>query len=366
MRIAHVATLPPARSGIADYAARIADALAEQHEVIPIEDPASTEVPEDAKPLYQIGNNALHASAYRAALERPGVVVLHDATLHHMLLGELDEDSYMQQFGEQYGVRKSGLAGQLWAERGGAMQDPRYFDYGLTGALVRAARAVIVHNPEAAHRARQAGARQVYEVPHFVEPAPVSPTDAERSKVRTQLGVADNEVLFGVFGYLRPAKRVASIVHALTGLDGPWRLLICGDSASPQAQIAQQSLPAERVVTRPYLADDEWWPIAAATDVCLNLRYPSAAETSGIALRMMSLGIPNVVTRGREWARFPEGALIEVDSGESELPLLREFLELLSDRAEMRSSVGAIAREHVLREHTISRVVAGYEKALEA
>ena len=41
--------------------------------------------------LYHVGNNALHREIYQRALTNPGVVVLHDAVLQHLLLGMLGE-----------------------------------------------------------------------------------------------------------------------------------------------------------------------------------------------------------------------------------------------------------------------------------
>lgn len=364
MKIAHIAPLPPARSGIADYAARIAEALAARHELVTVTDPATQPIPADATALYQIGNNRMHASAYHAAHERPGVVVLHDASLHHLLLGEFDEERYITAFTRQYGHEQRDLARQLWRERSQAMHDERYFRYGLTGSLVRAASAVIVHNAEAAKRAAKAGASVVHEAPHFVDRPPIALTAPERAAVRSRLGVGPDEVLFAVFGFLRPAKRLPAIVQALQRVRAPWRLLVCGESAGPHAEQALEAVAGERIIRRPFLPDVDWWPVAASVDVCLNLRYPSAGETSGIALRLMSMAIPVVVTRGLEWSRFPEGSVIQVDAGETEQPMLSEVLDLLARNGDLRHSVGEIAQAYVLREHAMAKVISGYENAL--
>jgi hypothetical protein len=43
-------------------------------------------------------------------------------------------------------------------------------------------------------------------------------------------------------------------------------------------------------------------------DACINLRYPAAGETSGIAIRLMGIGKPVLLTDGEVLA-FPEGAV---------------------------------------------------------
>ena len=51
--------------------------------------------------LYQLGNNPHHVFAYEAALEHPGVVVLHEANLHHLIadvtIRRGDWDAYLQE-----------------------------------------------------------------------------------------------------------------------------------------------------------------------------------------------------------------------------------------------------------------------------
>src|SRR6185503_13789242 len=41
--------------------------------------------------VYHLGNSPAHAYVYRAALERPGVAVLHEWSLHHLVLHETVE-----------------------------------------------------------------------------------------------------------------------------------------------------------------------------------------------------------------------------------------------------------------------------------
>jgi len=69
---------------VADYAAALLPALRKHGDVI-------VNSAGGAVDLYHLGNNGLHHGIYSLALDRPGVVVLHDAVLHHMLLGSLDE-----------------------------------------------------------------------------------------------------------------------------------------------------------------------------------------------------------------------------------------------------------------------------------
>src|SRR5579871_4380632 len=142
MTVGFYSPLPPARTGVADYAAALLDKLREHGRVEIAPDRCDV-------PLYHLGNNALHAAIYRRAIQRPGVVVLHDAVLHHFLLGQLDENRYVEEFAYNYGEWQRGLARELWRGRGGSSGDSRYFEWPMLRRAVEPARAVVVHNAAA-------------------------------------------------------------------------------------------------------------------------------------------------------------------------------------------------------------------------
>jgi hypothetical protein len=72
--------MPPARTGVADYSAALVAALRKIGDV-------SINDPDADISLYHLGNNQLHRPIYERALAHPGVVVLHDAVLHHFFWG---------------------------------------------------------------------------------------------------------------------------------------------------------------------------------------------------------------------------------------------------------------------------------------
>ena len=97
----------------------------------------------------------------------------------------------------------------------------------------------------------------------------------------------------------------------------------------------------------------------AAADVILSLRFPSHGEISGALVRALGVGRPVLVTAGTPAAsEFPEGVVLPVDPGPSELDELVALLrELLSD-AELRTLMGRLARGHVTRHHALEETVA--------
>jgi glycosyltransferase involved in cell wall biosynthesis len=343
--------LPPARTGVADYSAALLAEL-RTHGTVEIA-PKRCDVA-----LYHLGNNALHADIYRRALERPGVVVLHDAVLHHFHLGLLNEAEYIEEFVYNYGEWNRGLAHELWRGRAGSGADSRYFDYSMLRRVAERARAVVVHNAAAARLVeRHALSARVVEIPHlFVEP--VLPSESEVLRYRQALGVDPGAFLFGVFGYLRESKRLANVIDAFLEVrrqEARAALLVAGQFVSTDLERAlEPSLALPGIVRRPHLPEREFWNAAGAVDACINLRYPAAGETSGIAIRLMGIGKPVMVTDSPEYAAFPEDACIRVAHGAAERDSLRRHMILVTSINEAARAVGRRGAGHIRTHHRVN------------
>src|SRR5437762_14042777 len=106
--------MPPSRTGIAHYSAMLAPALAERVELSIIDSPSRRPPAAGRRPIYHLGNNPHHEWIYNAALENPGVVVLHDVVLHHLIvemtLARGDADGYAAALRANHGE-----VGEAWA-----------------------------------------------------------------------------------------------------------------------------------------------------------------------------------------------------------------------------------------------------------
>ncbi|MCP5115964.1 MAG: hypothetical protein GY953_34480, partial [bacterium] len=115
---------------MADYGATLLEALRERAEVL-----VNSSKPADVE-LYHLGNNQLHKHVYQRAIQRPGVVVLHDAVMQHFYLGALTESEYVAEFVHHYGEWARELGNELWKRRARSGVDARYFRYPMLGRIV--------------------------------------------------------------------------------------------------------------------------------------------------------------------------------------------------------------------------------------
>ena len=351
------APLPPAPTGVADYAAALLGALRQLGPVEVASERCDVH-------LFHFGNNPLHAGIYRRALERPGVIVLHDAVLHHFLLGQLDQPRYIEEFVYNYGAWNRQLAADLWSNRSAAASDNRYFQFPMLKRVCERARAVVVHNPAAARMVKEhAPQAPVIEIPHLFQPPEPLP-EPEVARYRQRLGLPSDAFVFGVFGYLRESKRLAGVLQTFAQLrrENPRAaLVIAGSFISTDLERAVEPLLAEPGVLRlPHLSERDFWLTAAAVDACINLRDPAAGETSGIAIRLMGIGKPVLLTGSEENLRFPLDACIRIPPGVAERDSLWRHMVLLLSVPELAGTIGSRAADHIRVHHALDQVAHRY------
>jgi glycosyltransferase involved in cell wall biosynthesis len=222
-------------------------------------------------------------------------------------------------------------------------------------------------NEGGGHRGEGLGTK-TFEIPHLFVP-PALPSAIDTLRLRAELGLGPRTLLAGVFGHLRESKRLHAILRAMNRL---WesgvdiKLLVQGAFASSDLERAISPILENhpRILRRGHLSELDFWRYAAATDVCLNLRFPTAGETSGIAIRMIGIGKTVIFSGGDETTRFPNNACLRVDHGPAEEAMLADYLRWLASSPEVAREIGRQGAAHIAREHSIERVASLYWDAL--
>ncbi|HKI04306.1 MAG TPA: glycosyltransferase family 4 protein [Thermoanaerobaculia bacterium] len=374
MNLDYVSPLPPVRSGIADYSVDLLPPLAEIADVRLIRLPDQPVDPEIERrwpmapasetgaggrlPLYQMGNNRYHIGVLDLAMRLPGVLTLHDVVLHHLLL-ELtlgrEEPSGFWDYKDRL-TRDHGWIGEAaaLAKRWNAWGDAPIFELPAHRALLRRQRGVLVHSEwAAAFLAEEDLGVPVRAIPMGV-PLPGEADEAAGRALRDRFGLPRDRPVLGSFGFQTPIKRTVSAVRALAapGLEEV-HLLIVGQAA-PVMDLegeARRAGVAERVHIMGFVPFEDFEAAIAAVDLCLNLRYPTAGETSASLLRVLAAGRPAVVSDYAQFADLPQEIALRVPLGEEEPAALAALLRgLLADPGRLRA-MGRAAREHVRLRH---------------
>jgi glycosyltransferase involved in cell wall biosynthesis len=365
--VGYHAPQPGSHSGVADYAETLRTAL---HRLGRVE----RDVSRADIHLYHLGNNRLHEEVYSRAIATPGVVVLHDAVLHHFLLSSLSREQYISEWVYNYGEWRRDLGEELWQESARASIDPRYFQFPMLRRIIERSMVVIVHNPGASRILSSQGAPQIRIIPHFCQDDEF-PATADVVQFRERLGIGQGIRLFGMFGYLREPKRVLSCIRAFRRLHAirpQTALLLSGEVVSKdlervlqiEAGCSGSGTGGAAIYRLGRLSESDFRIAGAAVDCCLNLRYPGVGETSGIAVRMMGLAKPVIVTDNAENSDFPPAAVLRVSPGVAESEELFHHMLLVTEFPGVAREIGTEARLHIRKSHTLDAVARDYWEVL--
>jgi glycosyltransferase involved in cell wall biosynthesis len=277
-------------------------------------------------------------------MAHPGVIVLHDLVLHHLIvemtLARGDVDGYVEALRANHGE-----AGAAWARgrAAGLHSELGNFLFPASVEVAKRSRAVIVHNRYAKERLESFGV----ETPIFVAPHPYEPfTLAARRQ--------SNERVIGLFGFLTSAKRSEVILEAFRRAGQPkLRLLVVGE---PAPDIDVERFRSEGITFTGYV--DDLAPYYARADRLVNLRYPTAGETSGTLIRALAAGKPVAVSDYAQFAELPDDCVVKIPLGAGEVDALVHFFTAdLPDPS-------AAQRKWLEENATVEKTVAVYREAL--
>src|SRR5476649_392535 len=211
MRVAWFSPLPPTRSGIAAYSADAVRALGGAHAIDCYVDRPSVPVhgarlfdahdfvwrhqrtPYDLV-VYQLGNAPCHDYLWAYLVAYPGLVVLHDARVHHArarhLLDQKRFDDYRAEFRYDHPDATPEFVEYAVEGLGGSI----YYFWSMLGAVVRTARAVAVHNARVASDLHAEFPHVAFDTIRMGVP-PIEP-DAAAARLRQELKLPPQAVVF--------------------------------------------------------------------------------------------------------------------------------------------------------------------------
>jgi glycosyltransferase involved in cell wall biosynthesis len=373
------------RSGIADYSRDLLielDKLADVRVVRVPGQPVADEILERWQPVaaelcgeggrlpvYQMGNNRHHAEVLNLARQTPGVVTLHDLVLHHLLventLAHEDIDGYRERLAEDHGwIGEMAGRSRRWGESGSAA----LFELPAHRSLIRRQRGVLVHSRWAADLILEENPDlNVRSVP-MAMPLGEAADDSASRAFRERHSLPADAPLLGSFGFQTPIKRTEVVIDALARpeLDGA-HLLIAGEVSGAldlEGRVRAAGVE-ERVHITGFLDYDEFLVAIGACDLCVNLRYPTAGETSASLLRVLAVGRPVVVSDYAQFSEFPDSLAVKVPLGDDEVRSLANRAGELLARPERLVEMSGAAREFIRARHDPERAAAAVVEALD-
>jgi glycosyltransferase involved in cell wall biosynthesis len=372
--------------------------------------------------IYQFGNSSHHDYAWAYAVHHPGLVVLHDTHLHHARAAFLLREKRVGEYRAEFRWNHPGMNADVAELAIAGFDSALYYDYPMVRSLVESSRLVAVHGEGARAELIERLSHPSTELPDRIvsirmgEGETLTP-DREREArrtVRARYGITEDALVFGCFGGITPEKRIPQVLAVMRAIlphaPSAWLLLAGAPAAHYDVPAAVRAHGLEdRVTLTGYLESDaDLTDHIAACDVSLNLRWPTARETSGPWLRALAAGRPTVITdllhmgdvpsldprtwtanhveargarreaRGANEAAAPRISDLALPASHLAPPAsvcvaidildedhsLRLAMRRLATDAALRERLGHAGREWWEREHTVEAMVDDYERVM--
>lgn len=377
--------MPPLKTGIADYVAEllpyldryfdleifvddsyaVSEELSRHYKIFPHELYSErTQTRRFDLNVYQMGNNEHHSYIYEQAIRVPGLVVLHDLSLsfmlyHHYAGVRNDLATFRKEFLFSEGEHAVVQFDRLYS-RGdnGAVMD-FFSDHHMLRRLVGRSYAILSHLEYCVEVARERyGAKNTYSM-YLGSPDPnLELPGITKQAARKQLGISDEVFLMGVFGHLQPNKQNDVVVRALARIKArhPHVLLTFVGEMNPALNydeyirdLIKKLNLEENVRLTGFVSRQEMQKYYLASDVVVNLRYPSFGQMSATLSRGIATGRPAIITDLPEWRFFPEDFCWRVPADDTEGVKLSEYGNRLMENPQELEQRGNSARDFYLK-----------------
>ncbi|RPH63297.1 MAG: glycosyltransferase [Chloroflexi bacterium] len=388
-KIAYFSPLPPEESGISAYSAdllphlakyfdidlfvtpgiQVDAALQRQFDVFP-----RTELLERrgnyATVVYHHGNSTFHSHMFEMEQKFPGVVVLHDFFLSHLVVN----DNFYQGLLPQKLEESHGLSSVLDVSIRG-FRDAAW-DWPINWPVLRNAQELIVHShyhDRLLQRYYGQGWNPRPTVIKQLRSLPGKFSEEQRMVARQQLGFQPNEFIFCAFGFLSPAKLNALTIEAFGKMqeqcNSDVRLIFVGGYGWPEpfeseteGLIVRLNLQDKIRVTG-FVSRDVYENYLLAADAGIQLRTNSLGETSRAVLDCMAYALPTILNSHATLEDYNEEDVVKLPEYLDAETLAQAMCRLYKDE-DYRSEKSRNALNAIREYHDPEKVAAAYAEII--
>jgi glycosyltransferase involved in cell wall biosynthesis len=320
--------------------------------------------------FYNIGDHrGYHGGLLRTLRMVPGIVVLHDVSLNHLIVGEfihLGHDEVTWEFVRRYGPEGAAVAAEMQADYRHWTWKPENVDrhpllsFALDGAL-----GVVTHSRQGARQVRSEYAGDVWALP--LPALHADDGDGASLHLPDLTGIdegLDDRPMILQAGVINQTKCIPMVLEAFATADVSERaqLVVCGP-AEPQVirdlrrRVVDLGLAGSaHILGR--VSDLVLDALRKTARFATVLRYPIGEAASAALVDSMAYGLATVAVDAGHYAEMPADTLERVEYPPS-IQDVADVIRRWVDDPEEAARQGARARQYVRSRHAVGRYADG-------
>jgi glycosyltransferase involved in cell wall biosynthesis len=292
--------------------------------------------------FYHLANNPFHAFVYQAFLAQPGIAVFHEFVLHHLIANMTIENRPAQRDIVRYRdlmEAEHGETGRRLADLrlSGVATEFEKFLFPLNEHVAVKASALVTHSLDSAQRlAEVAPDVSATVIPHHAGRPPADVSGLTREDARRALDLPASAFLVGHFGFITGPKQPGAVIGGFAKLAARHptaRLLVVGADRSGGGleRLLRRFGVQDQVRLTGFVDLSEFYLYLKAVDAVINIRYPSAGESSGTFARALAEGRAAIVNNVGSFAEVPSDVALKVEIDGDQAEEIGRYLTRLAD-----------------------------------
>lgn len=315
--------------------------------------------------FYHMGNSDHHTYIYNALLQYPGVVLLHDPFIGkfivNLTVAKNKPDLYFDHL-----VYCLGEKGKKIAENALNTMNWPSFEYTLTKRLNDSSLATIVHSDYAKKAILKESPKAI--IKKIKMPIPLH--ESKKNAQKKDFEIDEKTVIISTFGYIAKHKRLHIVLEAFAKYvkkNTNSKFLLVGNFLHKQYKeeiedIIKKLEISDKVIQIGFVDDLE--PYIQISDIVVQIRYPTAGETSIITLELMASSKPVIVSNTGWFKELPDKAVIKVNVDKDEQKTILEAFEKLGMDSKYKKDMVINAKKYVEEQHNPEKIADEFSEFL--
>jgi len=379
-KLAFFTPLPPTKSGISDYSIDLGLALSVYFDITFVIDnnalrPDKNFIKfaeivklsqwykknrEDYLIFYQMGNNSFHNYIYNEAINHPGFVLLHDYSIHHLMLERTKKN-----FNEYRNLLKKAkeINNDLskYINNDFFLPDLFKFILPLNDHLIEKSSGIIVHSKSSFDKIKEKfPSKSILQINFPVTPAQQL-SQYDLINLRGKYGLNSNDFIISSFGFVTPPKQIPLILQSVSLIKNDlknFKYLLVGE-VHPSIKISELIKKynlKNHVEVIGYTDLTVFEEYIKLSDLVITLRYPSAGETSAVLLRALAYQKVNIVFDYDSFGDFPDDILLKIPLNTDDPYSLARAIKSIYMKKDLKKLYETNANEYIFNHHNIKKI----------
>lgn len=287
--------------------------------------------------IYNMGNNHIfHGDIYEVSQLYPGVVILHDYTLHiffeELFKLQKQPENYLNMVSRYYGTQalemaKKSLTGEMvpTLSRSDKFVQMPLFEPSLVGAKGAFLHSMFLQNV--------VNHSFILPTEYSYLPFPldhVKPID--KNNLRTKLGIPKDKIIFLSTGIVHPVKRIEKFIEAWGQAcnKNDFYYYVIGDYGpdyfSLLNKLAEKGQLTNNIKFLGWTSESTLTDYLNAADIAINLRYPNSEGCSYSAVEQLAHGLALICNNSGFYSELPDHLAYKINLGH-EITEIKQVIE---------------------------------------